>query len=108
MSKFYVKQLPDETVGTESLLKHTTSRKLRSGFVSLEIGKSIDPHSTENFEEMIVVLSGFGELVNEDDKEDKIALEERSIAYVPPHTLHYIRNTGSDYLQYVYIVTAVE
>ena len=106
MNTPFVKQLPSISSGYESVLRHPDSRKLRSGFVALEVGGEGHSHSTEEYEEMLVVLSGSGELVTE--KYGNFPLTLHSIAYVPPQTIHLVRNTGTEPMQYLYIVTIVE
>ena len=75
---------------------------MRSGYVVLQPGISVGRHSTEAFEEIIVVLEGDGEMVLEDGT--VLQLKPFSIAYCPPATAHDVRNTGDIPLRYVYVV----
>lgn len=100
-----VRDIPANDTTYVSLLRPPASHKLRSGFVCLRPGQPGEQHSTENYEEFIVVISGEGQLQLEDRTLD---VETEQVAYVPPHTKHFLRNTGSGTLRYVYIVTKVE
>jgi mannose-6-phosphate isomerase-like protein (cupin superfamily) len=75
---------------------------MRSGYVVLLPDKSVGPHSTESYEEMVVVLDGEGEMLFEEGR--ILQLETYTVAYCPPGTEHDVRNTGSKPLRYVYIV----
>ncbi|MCX7835758.1 MAG: cupin domain-containing protein [bacterium] len=96
--------LPKEEVGYLPILRPPVSQKLHSGYVTLAPSQAGDRHSTETYEEMIVVLQGLGELCLE---HSTIELSALQIAYVPPHTTHWVRNRGEVPLHYLYIVTQV-
>jgi mannose-6-phosphate isomerase-like protein (cupin superfamily) len=100
-----IKSLPDSGAGYLSLLKPPVSRRLRSGFMTLNPGVSGERHSTEGYEEMIMVLQGSGAFHSGERVEP---VGTHSIIYVPPHTEHFLSNTGSDTLKYIYVVTKVE
>jgi mannose-6-phosphate isomerase-like protein (cupin superfamily) len=68
---------------------------MRSGRVHLEPGQACGQHSTKNQEELLVFLTGQGELLI------------GKVAYIPPETLHDVRNTGAEPLTYVYCVAPV-
>jgi len=80
------------------------SVRMKSGLVVLAPGKSVGKHSTEDHEEMVVVLSGRGQMVMANG--DKIDISPEAAAYSPPGTEHDVINTGSDVLRYVYVVSA--
>ena len=101
----FVKPLPDNVHNSGSLLKPPESCSLRAGYVALAPNEAGQEHSTESYEEMLVILSGSGMLHYSGTAE---AVAARSIAYIPPHTKHFVQNTGSVTLSYVYIVTKVE
>ncbi|HMU60474.1 MAG TPA: cupin domain-containing protein [Gemmatimonadales bacterium] len=75
---------------------------MRSGQVVLAPGATVGEHSTEVYEEVVIVLSGSGEM--------RIAggatflLTPGSVAYCPPQTTHDVVNTGADPLRYLYVV----
>jgi quercetin dioxygenase-like cupin family protein len=77
---------------------------MRSGLVSLAPGKSVGKHSTENYEEMVIVLHGTGDL--QIGGGDTLHLAQGYASYCPSHTVHDVLNTGSDTLRYIYIVAS--
>jgi quercetin dioxygenase-like cupin family protein len=79
--------------------------KLHSGLVVLQEGESVGEHSTENYEELIIVLSGKGYLEAEGITRAEIG--PGIFAYNPPNTKHNVTNSGSEPLRYIYIVTKV-
>jgi oxalate decarboxylase/phosphoglucose isomerase-like protein (cupin superfamily) len=99
----FAKHLPADTVHYVSLLEPPLSRALESGCVSHAPGKSGSEHSTKSYEEMLVVLRGRGEVVMAGG--DSLTIQAGDIAYIPPHTTHFVRNTGDVPLRYVYIAT---
>ena len=76
---------------------------MRSGFVTLAPGKSVGKHSTEQNEELLVVLEGQGEMTFKGGS--KLPVKSNSAVYCPPQTEHNVTNTGTDALRYVYIVS---
>lgn len=78
---------------------------MRSGFVRLKPGESVGAHSTEEHEEALVVLRGEGKA--EVERHGAIALSSRKLIYIPPRSRHNVTNTGSDVLEYVYVVAPV-
>lgn len=75
---------------------------LRSGLVNLLPGASVGKHNTGDYEEMVIVLEGQGEMLG---NEDRLVLNTKQAAYCPPYTEHDVLNTGDSVLKYVYIVT---
>ncbi|MBP7050343.1 MAG: cupin domain-containing protein [Phycisphaerae bacterium] len=75
---------------------------MRSGRVYLEPGKACGQHSTKNHEELLVFLAGQGELLIGDH--DRLTVGAGKVAYIPPETLHDVKNTGSGPLAYIYCV----
>ncbi len=78
------------------------TRGMRSGRVYLEPGKACGQHSTKNHEELLVFLSGQGELLI--GESDRLAVGAGKVAYIPPETLHDVKNTGTGPLAYIYCV----
>ncbi|MDI6739865.1 MAG: cupin domain-containing protein [Candidatus Edwardsbacteria bacterium] len=76
---------------------------LRAGLVALAPGTSVGKHNTEEYEELIVALVGRGVMVSDDGSETPI--DAGHFCYCPPHTGHDVKNTGTEQLRYVYIVT---
>ncbi len=79
---------------------------MRSGRVYLEPGKSCGQHSTKEHEELLVFLCGQGELAIGDDQ--KLLVGQGKVSYIPPKTLHDVKNTGNEPLIYIYCVAPVQ
>jgi quercetin dioxygenase-like cupin family protein len=75
---------------------------LRSGAVALQPGKTVGKHSTETYEEVVVVLEGEGAMLLSEGQE--LPLKVGTVAYCPPDTEHDVKNTGSTVLRYIYVV----
>jgi mannose-6-phosphate isomerase-like protein (cupin superfamily) len=75
---------------------------MHAGLVTLAPGKSVGKHSTENFEEMLVILEGRGEMRISGG--EVLPIARGFAAYCPPHTEHNVLNTGTGPLRYIYIV----
>lgn len=94
---------PDSTNYQEILDGDKDSVVFYSGVVTMEPNKSGHKHNTEIYEEMIVVLSGQGQVRITNDK--PLDLKYGNIAFIPPNTEHQVFNTGLINLKYVYIAT---
>jgi len=90
----------------QSLLQPPASVRLRSGCVVLNPGESVGEHSTEHHEELLVILEGQGEVWTESFP--PMAIDAHHLAYVPPHSRHDVRNTGTAPLRYIYLVSLAE
>ena len=77
---------------------------MRSGFVRLAPGATVGWHTTGANEEALVILRGHGEALIEGQANR--ALAASTLAYIPPATRHNVSNTGTDVLEYVYVVAA--
>ena len=75
---------------------------MRSGFVRLEPGKSVGWHSTGQNEESLVILHGHGDALIEGRPNQSFAAP--GSVYIPPATRHNVTNTGSETLEYVFVV----
>lgn len=78
------------------------NRVLRSGSIFLKPGETVGKHSTENYEELVIVLEGKGEL--ESANAPTLPMQANFAYYCAPHTEHNVRNTGTGPLRYVYVV----
>lgn len=96
------KILPLDKSDYFEILGKSEAHALRSGFVTLPPGADVGVHSTENYEELIIVLNGRGEL--EVEGQDLIKLKKGQIAYNPPQTRHNVYNTGKIPLRYIYVI----
>ncbi len=81
---------------------------MSAGRVYLNAGESCGQHSTDNREELLVFLSGKGLLLIGEDEKDKFAVGEGKVCYIPPKTIHNIKNTSDKPLIYVYCVAPAE
>jgi mannose-6-phosphate isomerase-like protein (cupin superfamily) len=75
---------------------------MRSGRVHLKCGEACGQHSTKHHEELLVFLTGQGELLIAD--KDRFEVGAGKAVYIPPQTLHDVHNTGSTALTYIYCV----
>jgi mannose-6-phosphate isomerase-like protein (cupin superfamily) len=78
---------------------------MRSGFVRLKPGESVGKHSTAEHEEALVILRGQGKA--EVEGQAAVSLSARMLVYIPPRSHHNVTNTGTDVLEYVYVVAPV-
>jgi mannose-6-phosphate isomerase-like protein (cupin superfamily) len=97
----FVRDLPD-TSEYVRLLAAPESMALHSGLVTLAPGEDCGWHSTEHYEEMIIVLEGRGELAGEDGL--RLPIAARQYGYNAPKTRHCVFNTGATPMRYIYIV----
>jgi mannose-6-phosphate isomerase-like protein (cupin superfamily) len=82
-----------------------TTCGMRCGRVVLKPGESAGEHTTGHHEEVLVILEGRGELWFRDFP--SLSAEEGHLLYVPPETVHDVRNTGTVALRYLYLVAPV-
>ena len=80
--------------------KNNTALSCRSGCVILREGESIGEHSTDSAEELLIILNGKGELFIE--KSEKLNFEKNAAIYIPPNTIHDIKNVGRGILKYIF------
>ena len=75
---------------------------MRSGRVYLAAGEACGQHSTKQHEELLVFLAGRGEVMIGDN--DRLSVGAGKVAYIPPNTLHDVKNTSTEPLAYIYCV----
>ena len=75
---------------------------MRSGLVTLAPGKSVGKHSTEDFEELVIILEGEAEM--RITRGDSLRLPKGYAVYCPSHTEHDVFNVGRKTLRYIYVV----
>ena len=78
---------------------------MRSGRVYVQPGQTCGRHSTNQNEEVLVFLSGHGLLLIGEN--DRLQVAEGQISYIPPHTVHDVKNTGDKPLIYIYCVAPI-
>ena len=103
MASSVVIDLPLDKTDYFEILNESNAARMRSGLVTLQPGEECGSHNTEDYEELIVVLEGYGEVETADT--GKRQIKKGQVAYNPPETEHNVRNTGTDQLRYVYIVS---
>ncbi|MCX5699893.1 MAG: cupin domain-containing protein [Candidatus Omnitrophica bacterium] len=78
---------------------------LRAGLVTLKPKEFIGEHKTENKEEALIILKGSATVYYGRGK--RIKASQNSLVFIPPETLHNVKNSGRKILQYVYITAQV-
>jgi len=96
----FVKELVDNTE-YQSLLKPPATYGLHSGRVYLKPGADCGQHTTGENEEMLVFLSGQGQAII---GEKTFPVGIGKIIYIPPETIHNIKNTSDKPLIYIFCV----
>jgi quercetin dioxygenase-like cupin family protein len=86
-----------------SLVTRSDSHQLHSAYVVLEPGKEVGEHTTEDGEELIVMMSGKAEFISNGHSE---TVEAPCVLLVPAHTVHNVKNRFETLLKYVYVVVA--
>jgi quercetin dioxygenase-like cupin family protein len=99
--KPFVKRLEGGELHLPLLTAENASR-MRAGMVTLGAGSSCGRHSTEDHEELLIILEGKGEA--ELEGYGALALEAGRVAYIPPGTFHNVHQRGDGELRYVYVV----
>lgn len=102
----FVISLPNDGNKYHEILKSTKSVRMQSGFINLQAGQNVGSHTTGNYEELLVILDGFGEI--ELDGHERQKIQKNCVAYIPPATEHNVFNLGNTPLRYIYIVSRVE
>jgi mannose-6-phosphate isomerase-like protein (cupin superfamily) len=80
---------------------------MRAGRIYLKAGEECRKHSTEQHEEMLVFLSGKGTALIGEQK-SPLEVGHGKVCYMPPYTIHNIKNTGTEPLVYIYCVAPVQ
>jgi mannose-6-phosphate isomerase-like protein (cupin superfamily) len=75
---------------------------MRSGFERLKPGQTVGWHSTGKNQEALVILHGRGEALI--DGQPAMPFAAPALVYIPPATRHNVANTGTEPLEYVYVV----
>ena len=96
--------LPKDNTKSLRILGLSQTVGMRSGLVALAPGDDVGAHSTENNEELLIILDGKGRLEIESSG---IEVSANETVYIPPNTRHNVLNTGSTPLRYIYVVTQV-
>ena len=81
------------------------AKGLAAGLVTLRPRESVGEHKTERKEEIILILKGQAVLSYGRGKKTKV--KQGTFVYIPPETIHDVKNPGRKNLQYVYITACV-
>lgn len=87
------------------ILDSSRSVAMRSALITLQPGERVGTHNTENYEELLVILEGNGEVQAEGLGKELVVKE--SVVYIPPGNQHDVINIGSSLLRYIYIVSPI-
>jgi quercetin dioxygenase-like cupin family protein len=82
------------------------TRGLKSGQVILQPGEAVGPHSTADREEAIIILEGILQVFLEG--KPAMTAQRDQLVYIPPNTVHDMKNTGEAAARYVYVVAPVQ
>lgn len=74
---------------------------MRSGRVVLKSGEHMHRHSTNDNEELLVILQGKGRVLI---GAETITVQGGQVLYIPPRTEHEIHNDDAAELRYIYTV----
>jgi quercetin dioxygenase-like cupin family protein len=86
---------------TESIIKPSETKVLKSGRVKLASGEEIGEHITSKREEILIVLKGTATVINEGKK---LELKEGETHYIKEDVKHNIKNNSEKELEYIYVV----
>jgi quercetin dioxygenase-like cupin family protein len=78
---------------------------MRGGSVRLKPQESVGWHSTGTNEEALTVLHGNGVATVEGQAD--VPLHEKMLVYIPTGLRHNVRNTGTEPLEYVWVVAPI-
>jgi mannose-6-phosphate isomerase-like protein (cupin superfamily) len=103
--KPFVKELDAGSELHLPVLTEENASRMRAGMVTLAPGEDCGRHSTEDCEELLIILEGRGEA--EVEGFGAVAVAAWHVAYIPPGTFHNVRQRGDGPLRYVYVVAPV-
>lgn len=103
--KVKVIKLQDDSEYQPLLTGVPETQGMRSGRVYLLPDQECGEHTTGDHEEMLVFLAGKGHAIV--DRTEQIPVGQGSVSYVPPHTVHNIKNTSQQPLVYIYCVAPI-
>lgn len=110
--KILVMDLSNKAEYQQLLAGKPQTRGMRSGRVYLQPGESCGQHSTEDHEELLVFLAGKGTALTPDPvggkEQTAFEIGQGKVCYIPPHTIHNMKNTGTETLIYIYCVVPVK
>ena len=81
------------------------AKRMRARVVTLEPGKEVGEHTTENREELVVVLEGAIVLIGPDGEHP---LKVGQAAFIPLNTVHNVMNRTKKQARYMYVLALHE
>jgi len=90
---------------TESLIKPPLSDKLKSGYVILKTNEEVGIHTTDNKEEILIILQGKARIICENETKD---VKAETMVFIPKNKKHNVINKTKEILKYIYVVSPVE
>ncbi len=106
LQKVFVEKLNSNPEYQKLLSGEPQTCGMRSGRVYLKPGEECGQHSTKAHEELLVFLAGNGEAIISGKEKYQVGVGK--VSYIPPHTEHNIKNTGSEPLVYIYCVAPIK
>lgn len=88
------------------LLTEENARRMRAGMVTLGPSEECGRHSTEAYEELLIILEGSGEA--ELEGHGTLPVAAGQVVYFPPRTHHNVCQRGAGPLRYVYVVAPAD
>ncbi len=104
-TKAFSAELKSRQRFTRLLGDSSRMKGLRSGLVTLKPRESIGEHKTENKEEVIIILEGSAVIYH--GKNKRIKAPPNTFVYIPPETVHNVKNSGSKTLRYIYVTASL-
>jgi quercetin dioxygenase-like cupin family protein len=89
------------TLEEPCLVTPEDAKRMRARVVELEPGKEVGEHTTENREELIVVLEGAIVLTGPDGEHP---LKTGQSAFIPLDTVHNVKNKTKKKARYMYVL----
>lgn len=89
---------------SEVLISPPLSERLKAGCTLLKAGEAVGQHTTENREEVLVILQGTAHVMIGQETQE---VKQGHLIFIPKNQSHNVLNKTEEILKYVYIVTPV-
>lgn len=80
------------------------TQRLKAGYVILQPGGKMKQHSTNNKEEILIILEGKATVITEEEKE----IGKGECVFFPMQTMHEVVNNSKERVSYLYVVSLGE
>ncbi len=102
--KPFVLNLHESSVNRRNpILTAENANKMKSGMIFLQPGEEVGEHSTNEKEEIIIVLEGKATV--EIDGQLFSEVDHGAVVYIPFQTIHNVRNRSDAKLRYIYVAS---